>query len=45
MLESVCLLMQKKKELTPTNGHVVLLEYTEEHPLLLGRPGERGAAV
>lgn len=29
---------QKKKDLTAAEGHVLLLEYLEEHPLLLSRP-------
>ncbi|KAK9820491.1 hypothetical protein WJX72_010852 [[Myrmecia] bisecta] len=29
----------KKKDLTARDGHIVLLEYVEEHPLLLARPG------
>ncbi len=31
--------LQKKKDLTAAEGHVVLLEYLEEQPLLLARPG------
>ena len=31
--------MQKRKDLTATEGHVVLLEYFEEFPMLLGHPG------
>ena len=31
--------VQKTKQLTAVDGHIVLLEYTEEHPLLLSRPG------
>lgn len=30
---------QKKKDLTAAEGHIVLLEYLEEQPLLLARPG------
>jgi len=30
---------QKKKDLTAAEGHVLLLEYLEEAPLLLARPG------
>ena len=33
------LFAQKKKDLTAAEGHVVLLEYLEEQPLLLARPG------
>lgn len=33
-------LLQKAKQLTAADGHVVLLEYVEENPLLLSRPGE-----
>ena len=32
-------ILQKKKDLTAGEGHVVLLEYLEEQPLLLARPG------
>lgn len=32
--------LQKRKELAHTDGHVLLLEYFEEHPPLLARPGE-----
>lgn len=31
--------VQKKKDLTAAEGHVVMLEYLEEQPLLLARPG------
>lgn len=31
--------MQRRKDLTLVEGHVVLLEYMEERPLLLSRPG------
>ena len=31
--------MQRRKDLTAVEGHVVLLEYFEEFPLLLGHPG------
>ena len=31
--------VQKTKQLTATDGHILLLEYAEEHPLLLSRPG------
>jgi hypothetical protein len=30
---------QKRKELALSDGHVLLLEYFEEHPPLLARPG------
>ena len=30
---------QKRRDLSCEEGHVVLLEYVEEMPLLLGRPG------
>eukprot|EP00884_Botryococcus_braunii_P021299 jgi/Botrbrau1/7853/Bobra.9_2s0029.1 len=29
----------KRKDLTSKQGHTLLIEYVEEHPLLLGRPG------
>ncbi len=29
----------KKHELTPREGHLILLEYMEERPALIGRPG------
>ena len=32
--------MQKKENLTLMDDHVLLVEYLEEHPLLLSRPGE-----
>lgn len=32
--------LQKKKDLTVAEGHLVLLEYLEERPLLLARPGD-----
>lgn len=38
--EEPCHDLQKKKDLTAAEGHVVLLEYLEERPLLLSRPGE-----
>lgn len=38
--EEACHHLQKKKDLTAAEGHVVLLEYLEERPLLLSRPGE-----
>lgn len=31
--------MQRRKDLTATEGHVVLLEYFEEYPLMLSHPG------
>ena len=31
--------MQRRKDLTATEGHVVLLEYFEEFPLMLSHPG------
>lgn len=31
--------LQKAKQLTAADGHIMLLEYMEEHPLLLSRPG------
>ncbi len=31
--------LQKKKDLQPLDGHVLLLEYWEEHPALVARPG------
>lgn len=31
--------VQRKKDLTAVEGHIVLLEYLEERPLLLSRPG------
>ena len=37
--KSVLPSLQKKKDLTAVEGHVVLLEYLEEQPLLLARPG------
>lgn len=38
-VEPLKTLQQKRKELAPTDGHVLLLEYFEEHPPLLARPG------
>ena len=35
---AICL-VQKSKQLTAADGHIVLLEYMEEHPPLLSRPG------
>lgn len=32
--------LQKTKQLTASDGHVLLLEYLEETPLLLSRPGQ-----
>lgn len=31
---------QKRKDLSATEGHVMALEYMEETPLMLNRPGE-----
>lgn len=36
---TACLSAQKRKDLTAAEGHVLLVEYMEEDPLLLGRPG------
>ena len=32
--------MQKRKDLTASEGHVLLLEYFEEYPLMLSHPGK-----
>lgn len=32
--------MQKRKDLTASEGHVLLLEYFEEFPLMLSHPGK-----
>ena len=37
--------LQKKKDLTVAEGHRVLLEYLEERPLLLARPGNTCAVL
>lgn len=34
------LVLQKRKDLTATDGHVLALEYMEETPLMLNRPGD-----
>lgn len=34
---------QKKKDLTAADGHLILVEYLEERPLLLSRQGSRAA--
>lgn len=36
--------LQRRKDLTATEGHVVLLEYFEEHPLMLSHPGSLSVA-
>lgn len=38
-LTAYCVL-QKRKDLTATEGHVLALEYMEETPLILNRPGQ-----
>ena len=37
--------VQKKQDLTAVEGHIVLLEYLEEKPLLLSRPGKTSTAL
>ena len=37
--------LQKKKDLTVAEAHLVLLEYLEERPLLLARPGNTCAGL
>lgn len=37
--------MQKKENLTLVDDHVLLVEYLEEHPLLLSRPGDSRALL
>lgn len=37
---AIACIMQKRKDLTGMDGHLVLLEYMEESPLLIGYPGE-----
>ena len=41
---TACMRVQKKRDLGGAEGHILLLEYLEERPLLLGRPGARWAA-
>ena len=36
---------QKKENLTLMDDHVLLVEYLEEHPLLLSRPGEEAISA
>ena len=34
---------QRRKDLTATEGHIIALEYVEETPLMLNRPGTSSA--
>ena len=46
MMYSMCMTLsaheclQRRKDLTAAEGHVVLLEYFEEFPLFLSHPGQ-----